>query len=87
MCELVWVDIAAGWEAVQIARQVHAWRKRKDLTRPFQTVAVDILASLIEGATDADVLTRIYREHRAEWTEMHTELARQRKTALLSAVA
>jgi hypothetical protein len=87
MCELVWVDIAAGWEAVQLARQVHAWRKRKNLTTPFQSVAVDLLAALIDAATDPDVLTRIYREHRAEWTDMHTELARQRKTALLAAVA
>jgi hypothetical protein len=30
-CELVWVDIAAGWEAVQLAAAVRAWRARKDL--------------------------------------------------------
>lgn len=36
-CELVWVDIEAGWQAVQVARQV--WEQRalkfKDLTEPF----------------------------------------------------
>lgn len=34
-CHLHWVDINAGWEAVQIAGQVRAWRARKDLTTPL----------------------------------------------------
>lgn len=33
-CELVWVDIAAGWEAVQLAAAVRRWRSRKDLIVP-----------------------------------------------------
>lgn len=28
---LVWVDLAAGWEAAQIAARVRDWRKRRDL--------------------------------------------------------
>ena len=35
--QLVWVDIGAGWEAVQLAVQVRDWRKRRNLTANFQT--------------------------------------------------
>lgn len=36
-CELVWVDLLAGWEAVRVARDVREKRKIKyaDLTEPF----------------------------------------------------
>lgn len=35
--ELVWVNLEAGWEAVQVAREVHAKRRIKfdHITRPF----------------------------------------------------
>lgn len=33
-CRLWWVDIGAGWEAVQHALIVRDWRKRKNLTSP-----------------------------------------------------
>lgn len=33
-CTLHWVDLAAGWEAVQLAAQVRDWRKRKGLLVP-----------------------------------------------------
>lgn len=35
-CRLWWVDIASGWEAVQEAIKVRAWRKRRDLTVPAE---------------------------------------------------
>lgn len=34
-CELHWIDLKRGWEAVQLALQVRAWRKEKNLTQPF----------------------------------------------------
>jgi hypothetical protein len=34
-CDLHWVDLKAGWEGVQLAAQVRAWRKRKGLASPF----------------------------------------------------
>jgi hypothetical protein len=34
-CELHWVNIAAGWEAVKLATSVRAWRARHDLSIPF----------------------------------------------------
>ena len=33
-CDLYEIDIARGWEACVLAREVHAWRNSKDLTRP-----------------------------------------------------
>lgn len=34
-CDLYWVDISAGWDAVKIATAVRAWRNRKHLVTPF----------------------------------------------------
>ena len=34
-CTLHTVDIAAGWEAAQLALQVREWRKQKGLTAPY----------------------------------------------------
>ena len=39
-CALYEVDIRAGWEAVQLAVDVRAWRKRKDLCEPIVTWGV-----------------------------------------------
>jgi hypothetical protein len=37
-CELHWVNIAAGWEAVKLATSVRAWRARSGLSMPFKGV-------------------------------------------------
>ena len=42
-CKLIWVDLAAGWEAVQLATQVRAWRSRKDISRPYDGPAAAVL--------------------------------------------
>jgi hypothetical protein len=39
-CDLYWVDLEIGWEAVTLAVDVREWRKRKDISRPF---GVDLL--------------------------------------------
>lgn len=39
-CTLYDVDIAAGWEAVNVAMWVRSWRKRKNLAAPMTTVEV-----------------------------------------------
>ena len=38
-CTLHWVDITAGWEAVQHATWVRAWRARRNLIAPTDTPA------------------------------------------------
>jgi hypothetical protein len=32
-CQLLWADLKAGWEGVQLAAEVWAWRKRKGLLK------------------------------------------------------
>jgi hypothetical protein len=38
-CELHWVDIAAGWQAAQLAAAVRTWRGNRDLTQPYTALA------------------------------------------------
>jgi hypothetical protein len=70
-CELVEVDIVAGWEAAKTAAWVRSWRKRKDLGRSVSTAA-DIadfrrewisqrVRALPQGAVD--VLARMVADH------------------------
>ena len=43
ICTLHWIDIATGWQAVQIAKQVRDWRRKRDLLtqiRPRPTAIV-----------------------------------------------
>lgn len=54
-CQLWWVDLAAGWEAVQLARQVRAWRARRDLLTP----ADDLAPAAAPNATDAALATAL----------------------------
>lgn len=35
-CELKWIDLAAGWEAAQLAKNVRGFRARKDLLSEFK---------------------------------------------------
>ena len=62
-CTLHWIDLAAGWEAVDIARQVRQWRsksnsKAKDrrLLQPYigQPAGPDPMQSWIDRATALD---------------------------------
>lgn len=54
-CELHWADLTAGWDAVQLATQVRAWRARKNLLVPAADLAgPDALpAAVPEPALDA----------------------------------
>lgn len=33
-CQLIWVDLNAGWEIAQLCHTIRTWRKRKDLYTP-----------------------------------------------------
>jgi hypothetical protein len=79
-CNLVWVDIQAGWEAVQLATQVRAWRARKDLATPY--APVDWIAAVIEVAGNVEALTDLWRDHADQWQPHHTALAAARKKEL-----
>jgi acetoacetate decarboxylase len=55
-CELVWVDIMAGWNGVLVARSVRELRSRtlKELTRPFDDTAGFTTRSDAEAAEKND---------------------------------
>lgn len=80
-CELHWVDIAAGWEAVQVATQVRDWRRRTGLLTPI-TDPVTEAAEKIKAAMSAEELTQIWQQHHHVWTDDLTALARARKDEL-----
>lgn len=48
-CKCLWIDLAAGWEAVQVATTVRAWRRRKDLTKNVDLPALNAEAAVVEG--------------------------------------
>lgn len=98
-CELVEVDIAAGWEAVQLATQVRAWRARKGLSKPYTDVTIfdavpeqpappvstTHLARLILEAPDELALRRLWAENRDAWTPDLTKRAAARKAEIAAA--
>jgi hypothetical protein len=67
-CELHWLDIAAGWEAAQLAATVRAWRTRRDLAAAYgaepsrgsahdaSPVAMHDASHLMSGVTGAEVI-------------------------------
>lgn len=99
-CELVLVDIQAGWEAVtELAVHVRAWRARKNLATPFEPTATtltvvpdppagDLLAAAGE-ATSMEQLTQIWRDATAagQWTDDLLKACAIRKKQLMAGVA
>ena len=94
-CTLHWVNITAGWEAVQHATWVRAWRARKNLIAPADTpAAISNLAQagLIDDPIEAQIdaaqtvldLTRVWAENVRAWTDQHTQQAVARKAQLTS---
>ncbi len=89
-CNLLWVDIATGWEAVEHSAGVRKWRNRRNLAEPLvppSTTVVGALplgsiSDLIVNASDEDALLLLWREQMPVWTPEHTELARLRKREL-----
>lgn len=94
-CELHWVDIAAGWEAVQVATQVREWRKRKNLLTAFTAAASEplpipqpassvhaALLNAIAEAPDRDTLTSLWEKAGTSWSDSHTAAAKSRLAAM-----
>lgn len=97
-CQLRWIDLTLGWEAVQTAAQVRAWRKREpEVVQPFSEPATtattatglraERLAALeqaIAQASSAEQLTNIwaYAQQEELWADRHTELAKARLAEL-----
>ncbi|WP_043648015.1 hypothetical protein [Nocardia thailandica] len=80
-CSLHWVDIAAGWDAVQLAAQVRKWRGRRNLTKEFVPATSPELLTEISAVADIDTL-------RALWLDLESQgLATDEVTAACKARA
>jgi hypothetical protein len=61
VCTLYEIDIAKGWGACLIAKQVWGWRGTKELTRPLQAPGKPATwESLALAATDIDRLRQLW---------------------------
>lgn len=99
--KLLWLDLAAGWEAVLLARQVRAWRSgEKALATPYgppvqieaapaalTSTAGAALLSAIDNAQEPAQLIQLWQEYSAAgaWTADHTARAAARKAQLQAA--
>lgn len=85
-CTLWEVDLAAGWEAAQLAADVRAWRGRRSLAQVFTgRPAAAGLAERIQRAVSVTALEALWVAEREHWTPEHIEAAKRRKSALTSA--
>lgn len=95
-CSMHWIDLAAGWEAVQLAVQVREWRKHKGLLAPLEqdqfTAATDVLRDAgligdpviaeIEAASTRRQIEAIWARNETRWSDTYTAAATSRITQL-----
>jgi hypothetical protein len=95
-CHLIWVDIKAGWGAVQVAKDVRDWRARKGLSEPFTVESTDTtfdpqggFLARAEFAATVDELNTIWSEATAAgaWNDDLLNACKIRKAQLVRAVA
>ena len=102
-CELHWIDLKAGWEAVQVATQVRQWRSRKGLTSPYTApepalVAVprpsdddvhleQAILRAIDESPTREALLDLWGKASDHWTDALTEAAKNRLQAIANPAA
>jgi hypothetical protein len=79
-CEVVWIDLLAGWEIARTCRDVRDRRKLKarDLYAPFTEpplVREVDLAAEIKACTTRDMVDQVWRVYNAKWTDELTAVA------------
>jgi predicted RecB family endonuclease len=53
-CDLHWIDLRAGWEAVELCERVRAWRKRKGLLAAASFGPAMLARSVVDVPSKAD---------------------------------
>lgn len=78
--QLYWINIAAGWDAVQLGIKVREWRSRKSLLEPIDDFSMatallenngligDPITAQIEAAQSIDEALTIFGTYRESWT-------------------
>lgn len=78
------LDIAKGWEMAKAAYRIQQWLKDETLLREKSIGELPVsLNVLINLARTVDELTKLWADHRGEWTPEHSGLARRRKAELV----
>jgi len=84
-CELKWVNIADGWEAVQVSAEVRRLRSRKNWFTDFENLQphspLDLMGEL-RAAMTVHELRQLWTAAIADgvWTDEHLAVALQRKS-------
>lgn len=89
-CSLHWVNIAAGWEAAtQLATGVQAWRKRRDLMKPFidPAPAANPAQPVLEAPAVVPVAPVVVEQNPPGTQAAYTALAGEIDAALLANIA
>jgi hypothetical protein len=78
-CTLHEVDLEAGWDGVQLAAHVRAWRSRRNLATPYTPAAapapapaadpVDSILAEIAACDDLEQLRGVWANHQAVWDQ------------------
>lgn len=79
-CSLWTVDLAAGWEAAQLAARVRQARGKRGLADPVDLAAWRLFGQ-IRTARSVDALRDLWCVS-PQWTDVHTEAARLRRAEL-----
>lgn len=80
-CELLWVDIARGWDIAKLALNVYNARKMNDsLVTPYGSLEAANYAEQIRQATTKAELSQIWKcaSGAGQWTDELAELGKQR---------
>lgn len=75
-CGLHKIDIAAGWEAIQLALKVKEWRTKKGILEPLEATkkeSIDPIMDAIHGAKDRTELIAVAGEYKPRWNESYSE--------------
>jgi len=86
-CDLVWVDLVAGFEGVRLANDVRAWQRRKDFHSPYtpRDLVAEAQSRIVTGIATAETeqdLYDLYGISGKAWLPEHTQLAAARKAQL-----
>ncbi|MDA3624288.1 PD-(D/E)XK nuclease family protein [Saccharopolyspora sp. WRP15-2] len=90
-CELRWIDISKGWDAVLVAKAVRDWRGEKDWYEPFEQAAIEAAATdwaaMVAEATAVEQLRDIWAaaDLAGAYTDELDALCKARKQELESA--
>ena len=80
-CTLHWCDLDAGWEGVQLARQVWDWRARKGLLKASQPAPPTII-EMIGKCSDVQALRALWAAYKTDWNDDLTAAAKAHIAAL-----